>query len=47
MVEYFAGVARIARMSAACGYRSCAFDVVLDDPKYYEAIPKTLKQKRS
>ena len=52
MVEYFAGVARIARMSAACGYRACAFDVVFDDPKYYEAIPSTpetkakLKKKR-
>ena len=40
IIEYFAGVGRISRMAAGCGYRAGAFDVVYDDPKYYEAWPK-------
>lgn len=45
VVEYFAGVARIARMSSAFGYSACAFDVVFDDPKYYESFPTTPETK--
>ena len=45
-IEYFAGVGRIARMAAGNGYRAAAFDVVYDDPKYYEGWPKSEKQKK-
>lgn len=46
VIEYFAGVGRIARMAAGNGYRAAAFDVVYDDPKYYEGWPKSEKQKK-
>ena len=39
VLEYYAGVGRIARLSACTGYRAAAFDVVFDKPEVTEAWP--------
>ena len=39
VIEYFAGVARIARLSANFGYTAGAYDVGYDNPKITEAFP--------
>ena len=45
MVEFFAGVGRISRLSAACGYRVGALDVVYDTREYLDALPKSESSK--
>ena len=37
LIEYYAGVARIARLGASSGLRAGAFDVVYDTPKFIES----------
>lgn len=37
VIEYYAGVARIARLSKGMGYRSAAYDVVYDTPAFKES----------
>lgn len=37
VIEYYAGVARIARLSKGMGYRSAAYDVAYDTPAFKES----------
>ena len=46
IVEYYAGIARIARLGSAYGYRAGAFDVVYDHPQVTESWPGSSSPKR-
>ena len=39
MVEYYAGVGRIARLASCAGYRAAAYDVVYDRPEVTDTWP--------
>lgn len=45
VVEYFAGVGRISRLAAGCGYKSCAVDIAYGDHAFWEGLPGTPTKK--
>lgn len=45
VVEYFAGVARISRLAAGAGYKSCAVDIAYGNPEFWEGLPGTPTKK--
>lgn len=46
VLEYYAGVGRIGRLSAGLGYRAGCYDVAYDDPKHFESWPSSPRSKQ-